>query len=401
MDRDKLVLIRPDRKLHREAVFDLTGKTFGHTYWDWMTHCRETYFDCAAYDWSASTIGLLGDRIVTHWGVWRFRMRIGRAAVRVGGIGAVSTHGDLRRRGLMARTAAAGIEAMRRAGYDMSLLFGISDLYHRFGYVRAWADHEYVVTVKDLPAGPPAGRLRRIPPRHRDDLARLYNRTHAGLTGTAVRPTYLRRGKDWQGHVWTDRSGVAAGYIFTRSGRHGFGICDHGGEAEDILRAVARVARRSGEKEVRFCALHYDSELARRLRRGNCRLEQRYSGSGGPMIRTINLASSLRKLAGELSARLKRSHLADWDGQLLIADGRESVTLEIRRSRARLASPGRALAARHAIRAGDAVGQLLIGADEPGDIVASPGIRLTGDARKLLGVLFPNQRPMLGAWDHF
>ena len=35
------------------------------------------------------------------------------------GIGAVGTHGECRRRGLMARTAAAGIEAARAAGYDI------------------------------------------------------------------------------------------------------------------------------------------------------------------------------------------------------------------------------------------------------------------------------------------
>jgi len=401
MDRDELTLIRPDPKRHREAVFDLTGKTFGHTYWDWMDHCRETYFDQGPYDWSASTIGLLGGRLVTHWGVWGFRMRIGRALLRVGGIGAVSTHGGFRKRGLMARTAAAGIEAMRQAGYHITLLFGISGFYGRFGYVRAWADPEYSVNVSDLPTGRPAGPLRRIPPRHREDLARLYNRTHRGLTGTAVRPTYRRRGKDWHGHMWCGPSGAAAGYIFTRRGRHGLAVCDHGGEAEDVLRAVARVARRNGEKKVRFRGLHYDGALARRLRRGSCRLELAYSRSGGPMVRTLNLASSLRRLTGELSARLKRSALGDWCGRLLIADGRERVLLEIARSRVRLASSTGPSGTKHAIRGGDAVAQLLLGTEEPREIVASQGMRLAGDARKLLGVLFPNQHPMLGAWDHF
>jgi len=38
----------------------------------------------------------------------------------------------------MAKTVAATIEAMSQVGYDMTVLFGIPDFYHRFGYVRAW-----------------------------------------------------------------------------------------------------------------------------------------------------------------------------------------------------------------------------------------------------------------------
>ena len=39
--------------------------------------------------------------------------------------------------------------------------------------------------------------------------------------------------------------------------------------------------------------------------------------------------------------------------------------------------------------------------DEPEETVSAHGMRLGGDARKWVGVLFPNQHPMLGSWDHF
>lgn len=398
MDVDKLVCIRPDPKKRRRDVLDLTGKTFGHPYWEWVDYCRNCYFDRGPYDWSASTIGVLDGQVVTHWGVWGLEMRVGRARLRVAGIGAVSTHGELRRRGLMARTIGAGIPAMRNAGYDLSLLFGIRGFYHRFGYVRAWPGQAYFVAVGDLPAEPPAGRLRRIAARHRADLAALYNRTHRRLTGTVVRPTFLRRGSHWRGHAWTDAAGRAAGYVFTGTQHGPFSLYDYAGEAAQALRVVARLARRQGHREVCFRDLHYDSELARLLRRGNCRFEAHYTDSGGAMVRTLDLASSLGKLTGELTARLKRSHLADWRGDLLVADARERAMLRIRRRAVHLAAPA---PTRHALRGGDAVAQLLIGTDEPREIVATHGIRLTGDAARLIDVLFPNQHPVLGTWDHF
>jgi len=398
MSTEKLTLIRPDRREHRAAIHDFTGKAFGYPYWAWLTRSRESYFDQSHYDWSASTIGLLGGRIVTHWGVWGFDMRVGTATLRVAGIGAVCTHGGMRRRGLMARTIAAACEAMRDAGYDASLLFGIGGFYHRFGYVRAWPDCTYVVRTERLPTGRPAGKVRKIAPRHRPELARLYNRCHAGRTGTAVRPTYLRRGKEWEGRLWTDGAGHPAGYLFFGAHHGSFHLGDHAGEAGQVLRVLGRVARRRGEKEIRLSSLHHDSELARRLRRGDCRVELGYHESGSAMIRTLNLRAALAKLAPELSRRLRLSHLADWSGRLAMADSREKAALEITGGKVRAAAPGRT---KHAIRGGDAIAQLLIGTDEPAETIASHALRLSGDAKELVGVLFPNQHPMLGAWDHF
>ena len=55
----------------------------------------------------------------------------------------------------------------------------------------------------------------------------------------------------------------------------------------------------------------------------------------------------------------------------------------------------------HAIRGGEEIAQLLIGADEPEETVEAGHIRLTGDARDLAGVLFPNEYPFISWWDSF
>jgi hypothetical protein len=90
--------------------------------------------------------------------------------------------------------------------------------------------------------------------------------------------------------------------------------------------------------------------------------------------------------------------LAGWRGRLLIADAREKAMLAIDRSHVRTLPPE---ATKHAIRGSDQIAQLLIGTDEPDEVVEAGGIRLTGDARKLIQVLFPNQHPQLGVWDSF
>lgn len=115
------------------------------------------------------------------------------------------------------------------------------------------------------------------------------------------------------------------------------------------------------------------------------------------MITTINLASTLTKLAGEFSARLKDSCAAGWRGKLLIADANEQATLLIDRSRVEV---GPAAQTEHCVAGGNRVARLLIGSDEPGEVVRDADMKLTGDAAQLVEILFPNRHPCQGQWDH-
>jgi len=396
---DSLRLIAPDPRIHADAMSDMIAKVFSQGgYYDMRDRCNGYYIRHGNYDWQASRIGLIGEKIVTHLGVWDYQMRIGSARVRTGGVGVVATDADFRRRGLMAETAQAGIDAMCEQGYDMTLLFGIWNFYDRFGYVNVWPWTSWHVSVDQMPTPRPGIRLRKFTPHHRDDLAALYNRQNARLTGTAVRPTYLRCRPGRQGHLWTDTRGAPAGYVVTGVYNSRFECSDFAGDPELVLAALARLARKGNHREVVFGGLHYESALATRLRRGNCRVETGHSRSGGPMVRTLSLRSTLAKISGELTRRLKASHLAGWRGKLLIADGREKLTLTIGRGGVRVAGAG---PSKHAIRGGDEVTRLLIGSDHPLEVAQAGRIRLTGDAKQLVTALFPNQHPMLATVDRF
>ena len=396
-----LTIVPPDRRKHAEALCDLVAKVFsGNGYYTFRNICRKGYILNSHYDWQASRIGLVGERPVTHFGVWGMTMRIGTARVRVGGIGAVATDADFRKRGLMARTARAAVAAMRECGYDLSLLFGISDFYHRFGYIRAFSPSAYTVAVADLPGERPTVRPRKFNPLPRADTARLYNRASAGLTGTAVRPTFthLTWPHPMEGRLWRDGRRRLAGYVVFEV-REGRLMCGEAcGNAEQVLRVLAVLARQRGCQEVRFDTFHRQSPLIRRICRGNCRVEPWHRRSGGEMVATIHLGSALTKMRGELERRMRASPLADWRGRLLVADSRDAVTLALERTRVSVTA-GRQ--SRHAIRGGDAVAQLVMGTDDPAETIAAARMRTTGDAARLAKVLFPNEHPMLGLLDRF
>ena len=398
----QLELIHPDPKKHAEALFDMTGKVFSRAneYYGWIEMCRRTYFGRGHYDWKASRIGLLDGRIVTHWGVWGYRIRIGRAVVRCAGIGDVATDGNFRCHGLMGATGRAAMKAMRARGYDLSILFGRPNFYDRFGYCRAWPGHHWTVGVADLPADKPREKLRRHRESDLPEMDRLYNRTHAGLTGTVVHPTVRHEHLTPPHHctVWGGSQNRPAGYVIHTCGNHTMNVTESAGDAGQVLRAIGLLARRNHCDNAAFLCLHYESDLSKRLRRGCCADNVGYTRRGGQMIATVNLRSTLEKLSRELARRLKGSVVEGWRGVLTMADQNDTVSLKISRGKVSVVDAARS---RHAIRGRNEIAQLLIGTHDLVDTVESAGIRLTGDARKLAAVLFPDQHPMQGMRDHF
>ena len=273
-----LELLAPDPKVHREEMLDLIAKVFSDSgYFSFRRHCREGYIENSFYDWSASRIGLVDGRIVTHYGVWDYQMRIGSARVRVGGIGVVATHGDYRGKGLMAKTTQACIDAMTQQGYDMTILFGIDNFYHKFGYVPAWQDNSYNLYVRDLPQGP-ALKLRKRYRLDDPEMVRLGNRAYEGVTGSAVRPTHLVLGTLWKQeiHGWFDVRGRLRGFVRTnpdRGNEHRLIVVDAVGEVGECMSAIAAVARKQGRSELRFLNLPHGSAMASALRQRICRVE--------------------------------------------------------------------------------------------------------------------------------
>lgn len=406
MAHDELILIAPDPKKHRDEMYDLIAKVFSHQgYFEFRDYCRDTYIGHSHYDWAASRIGMLDGKIVAHYGVWDYQMRIGQAQVRVGGIGAVATHGDYRGRGLITKTAIASIDAMAAQGYDMTALFGIDNFYDRFGYVRAWSDRAQVLAMADLPEAK-APKLKAFNRWDDPSMIDLGNRAFDGLTASAVRPTYelMARYNKFEGYRWNDGRGRPVGYVVTARDRAcstRLLIVDAVGEVEQVLAVAAALARRKKMTEVKFSNLHPAGPLSKALVQMTSREETSHRRCGGPMIRTLSLRSCLTKMQAELSARLGRSSLARWTGRLLVADCREKMELDIRGGQARVAGAGAAGKTQSSIRGGEEIAQLLIGTNEPMETVAAGGIKLAGNAPLLLPVLFPAQHPMLAGVDRY
>ena len=102
----QLQVVTPDPEVHLPEMFEMCAKVFSQNlgYFRCYRWCNDAYIGNSHYDWNTATIGLLDGKIVTHFGIWGYVMRIGSARVRTTGVGLVATHVDYRKRGFMGET---------------------------------------------------------------------------------------------------------------------------------------------------------------------------------------------------------------------------------------------------------------------------------------------------------
>src|SRR5262245_50615818 len=130
MSIEQLQISSPDPTAQSDALFALLDLEWPGI----VPILRAGQISRSHYDWRTSRIGLLGERVVTHFGVYDIAMRIGIARVRAAGVNLVATHPDERGRGLMGATGRAAVVAMHTQGYDLSVICNATERYYgRFG----------------------------------------------------------------------------------------------------------------------------------------------------------------------------------------------------------------------------------------------------------------------------
>lgn len=166
-----------------------------------------------------SRIAKFNGRIVSHVSVVEKHLRIGSAVVKVGGIGDVFTHPEHRGKHLTHILMEDSIRYMAANRFPLSMLYGIMNFYHKFGYIEAVNAYKTLVALKNLAALPPAPDKAVRPFRDADlpKLNALYNKAFAGKTLSAERipEVWFPIAKPKTTFVAVDRRDNPVGYVVT------------------------------------------------------------------------------------------------------------------------------------------------------------------------------------------
>jgi hypothetical protein len=222
-------------------------------------------------------------------------MRIGHSTVRTAGFN-LDYRSDSTADEVMGQLTTETVDAARQAGYGLAVSVGLTDELRAAGFVTAWPHLMWFVPADALPANEPHASTE-FDPVHRDDLAALYDAEHAGLTGVAVRPTYLanKEPQGFRGRLWSDGTGAASGYVSyavidSWTNRTMLGPSHRGydqllwhdesaGDPDVRLSILGELAREHGCHEIAFDRLHPRSPLADRIRELPHRVEHGYRHS--------------------------------------------------------------------------------------------------------------------------
>jgi len=401
MGNPELVVPSPEKDL--QAIAELTAAMFSDG--KYLEAFRDNYIGNSHYDWQMSRIGVDGGRLVHHWGVWRYEMRLDDARLKIGGIGAVATHPDYRQRGLMHQAAQASFEAMRQAGYDLSILRGRH--YAKIGYARAWNYVTYRLKKDELARFEHTQAHKMLTLAQVPAMDGLYNVTHQKFSATAVRPTFYNRHPDDMGvYAWFDDRGELAGYVrclpdeeMEESDPKKTLVClEAAGDPLKCLGVLNELCQVGGYEGVSLFSLPHLHPLLQVVRKGACVVENRFFDVSGWRVRLVNLMSCLEKLTPILEKRLAQSLYFQWSGDLLLEAGAQRALILIERGKVQIGSEGSSM---NVLHAGADMARLLIGSDEPGEVIRQADMVCEGKSAELVGVLFPNLYPMLSHWDEF
>jgi predicted N-acetyltransferase YhbS len=392
-----LRLIHPDQNEHLPLIAQLAANVF--TGGKYVEQFRDNYIGNNHYDWNVSRVIMDGGNLVHHWGVWGHEMRVESIQLKIAGIGAVVTHEDYRKQGHMHRAAQESFEAMKRDGYDLSVLRGRH--YVKMGYARAWNYVNYRFTLDDIKGLEIKKPYQPLGVEHLDEMNELYNRTHASFTGTAVRLTYLNKHPDDIGvYAWFDESGKLQGYVRAFPAEDDpklFQCLEAAGDPQQGLAVLAELFQKSGCEKISCFTLPYHHLMAQYLRKGSCIVEDRYFDISGWRVKIVNLQSALAKMIPLFENRLSESRFANWNGSLHLDGGEHQATLNITKGKIEINDD----ASENIIHGGADIARFLIGSDEPDEIIRQAGMKCDGLALPLVHALFPNLHPMMSHWDEY
>jgi predicted acetyltransferase len=259
--------------------------------------------------------------------VLRLTMHLRGASLPMAGIADVRTHPAHRRHGYARRLFGATLAYMRQERYPISLLFGISDFYWRFGYTPVLP--EYEVTLSTLqaerlgtpppgPVGAPSGTtVRPAQPADVPALLDLYARASAGRTATLQRqPSKFELEvkpdvENWWFHprryLLAEVEGRPAGYAVLSGDPSTFRVREIAVPPEHLTRAGPALLATLADEAVRRrlerirLPLPPDEPLLGLLRPLGCKVEVTYPAQSDGMGRLIDLPALAEALTPALS----------------------------------------------------------------------------------------------------
>lgn len=332
-------------------------------------------------------------------------LRLGEARLKMGGLGWVTTEPRYRKRGLSRTLVLDTLDYMKQHGYHVSLLFGIPNFYHRFGFATALADYFITVDAAELLAcAGPAWKLREAKPGDIRAIQKIHEANDAPVACSLLRSAAHLTNK-WERHktfyvLTTDQGKVGAYFIASRASDH-LRVSEAGASTaalcEEVLAACARLAAEEAVGGVRFLVppTHL---FARYLLLHRSTHEMRVVRDCGGMLAFVNTTEALENLIPEWENLLAASALREKRIEFTFMI--DNTPCRVRANRGAIDIAPASGKNKLSLSSSDLI-HLITGYRYPADILAARRRILTAEARALITTLFPKRSPYVWEFDRF
>jgi predicted acetyltransferase len=332
-------------------------------------------------------------------------IRLGEARLKMGGLGWVSTVAEHRHKGVSTALVRATLHYMSARGYHVSMLFGIPNFYHRFGYTTTLADYFVTLDAKEAARASTQYVLARpIKPGDLPVMQRIHAANDADVACSLLRSTAHLTNK-WHkikgAEVLTNTQGRVLAYVLGAPDGDAFLVTEAGIESPASAPAlIAHCARRAQDAllpMVRF-AVPPNHAVGRALRQYESTHETRLCRERGGMMTLLDAAEAIENLLPEWEARVAESALAGVRTEVtLLVDG---APYRVRATRGALdVAPG--IGSNKFSVSGQELIQLLTGYTHVAEVLHARRRLITADGQALLEALFPKRDPYVHLLDRF
>jgi predicted acetyltransferase len=349
-------------------------------------------------DWKYHRCLVDDGRMVAYLAIRPREMYVGKALLKMAGVAIVCTHPDARSKGYGRMLMDDTLGFMPGDGFDVSVLYGIPNYYHKFGYEVVMSRHSFSVSQPELPA---------------DELrygeSGLSQADMAGVLALYSAQTRYRDGNCRRKEMapsegafkLTDVRGRLAAYAYTYPAEGSLAVSEaiavDNEAARQLLTALRLAAGRQGLTEINI-AMPSGYPVTDVLRSSNCVHRRDNTCGHGCMGRVVSLARLVAKMQAEWTALIGRSELAGRTGSLALGVGDEAVRISYSRGMVKAAVvDGRA--ASRVTR--ERFVQMVHGYRSVRDLASDRDVTFRRADVRALEVLFPERNAFLFGADQF
>ncbi len=386
-------------------ALDLMAKTFGPNYFALVRRLDALAKGYPGFHREHTRVAYKQGQLAGALRITTDTIRIGEARLKMGGLGWISVDDQFRGQGVARSLLLDALAYMRAQNYHVSMLFGVVDFYHRYGFTTMLSDFLTSVDVLEAEhAEHEPYKMRHGKPGDIPAIQKLHNAGENDVACSIVRSSahLTNQWERWKEvRVLTDQQGKVFAYFLPEVARDGLLIKELGlggrNACGSLLHACAQLALEEHAPQIRFAAPPCHVFL-KYLLQFESKYEMHVKRNRDGMMALINLGETLESMIPEWESGLAQTALARERAEVTLLVDKK--TYRIRANRGAIDISANTGDNRVSFSAGEFV-QLLSGYRYLDEVLLTRRRILNSTGKALLGALFPKRLPFVWPVDHF